>query len=83
MLVGFVDDSNEQVNMFEEEDSMKVLSSMHSKATHNATTWAKLLGATGGSLELPKCSYHALYWKFSAQGAPVLASIPPIIARSQ
>jgi hypothetical protein len=76
-MLGFVDDSNGQVNMFEEDDSIKVFSLTHSRATHNATTWAKLLGATGGALELPKCSYHALYWKFSAQGAPVLASIPP------
>ncbi|KAI2499111.1 hypothetical protein MHU86_15381 [Fragilaria crotonensis] len=60
-MIGFVDDSNGQVNMFQEEDNVATLSTMHDKATQNATTWAQLLGATGGSLELSKCSYHLLY----------------------
>ena len=37
---------------------------------------AQLLGATGGSWELPKCSYHLLHCRLSMQGAPVLASCP-------
>ncbi|KAI2494584.1 hypothetical protein MHU86_19954 [Fragilaria crotonensis] len=80
-MIGFVDDSNGQVNMFQEEDNVATLSTMHDKATQNATTWAQLLGATGGSLELSKCSYHLLYWSFSIQGAPVLASSPPEFRR--
>ena len=27
-----------------------------------------------GDLELPKCSYHVLYWKFLGNGTPTLAS---------
>ena len=75
-MIGFVDDSNGQVNMFEEKDTLESLSQMHFKAKHNATVWANLLGATGGALELPKCSFHLMFWKFSTQGAPVLASCP-------
>ena len=48
---------------------------MVEQASKNATTWAGLLGATGGALELSKCSYHVMYWKFSPQGAPVLANV--------
>lgn len=32
LMIGFVDDSNGQVNMFQEEDTIEVLSLMHSKA---------------------------------------------------
>ena len=33
---------------------------------------SKLLAATGGKLELPKCFYYPIFWKFTAQGKPVL-----------
>ena len=46
------------------------------RAPHNAQEWANLLGATGGALELSKCSFHLLHWRFSMQGAPVLANCP-------
>jgi hypothetical protein len=39
---------------------------------NNAQVWANLLGATGGALELSKCSVHVATWKFTSQGAPVL-----------
>jgi hypothetical protein len=76
-MIGFVDDSNGQVNVFSELDSPATMAVMHDRAQKNAQTWAQLLGATGGALELPKCSYHLLYWRFSMQGAPVLANCPP------
>ena len=74
-MIGFVDDSNGQVNSFFEDDNLTTLRSMINKAKDNATLWSQLLQATGGALELSKCSYHVLYWKFSAQGAPVLSNI--------
>ncbi len=74
-MIGFVDDSNGQVNSFFEEDNLTTLRSMINKAKDNATLWSQLLQATGGALELSKCSYHVLYWKFLAQGAPVLSNI--------
>ena len=75
-MIGFVDDSNGQVNVFSEGDSSETLSKMHVRAQHNAQEWANLLGATGGALELSKCSFHLLHWRFSMQGAPVLANCP-------
>jgi hypothetical protein len=74
-IVGFVNDSNDQVNSFYSEDTTANLQSMVHKAKTNATIWSHLLQATGGALELSKCSYHILYWKISLQGAPVLFNI--------
>jgi hypothetical protein len=66
-MVGFVDDGNSQVNSFFEDDTPVNLLSMVHKAKTNATIWSSLLQTTGGALELSKCSYHVLYWKFSVQ----------------
>ena len=74
-MIGFVDDSNGQVNSFLQDESPEGLQHLIRKAEHNATTWSKLLSATGGSLELSKCSYHVVNWQFSISGAPVLSSV--------
>jgi hypothetical protein len=75
-IIGFVDDTNGQVNQFIEDERSDTLATMHHRAQENATTWAQLLGVTGGALELQKCSYHVMSWKFTDQGAPVLATCP-------
>ncbi|KAI2502417.1 hypothetical protein MHU86_12074 [Fragilaria crotonensis] len=81
-MIGFVDDSNGQVNSFYETEDSAHLQELIRKAQHNASQWSSLLHATGGALELSKCSYHVMYWKFSMQGAPVLSNIkseiPPL-----
>ena len=61
-MIGFVDDNNGQVNKFRDEQNMDSLYQLMDHAKQNATLWAELLGATGGALELQKCSYHILYW---------------------
>ena len=84
-MIGFVDDNNGHVNCFSIAQDNEGLLWMVREATKNANAWAGLLGATGGALELPKCSYHILYWKFTPQGAPVLANVledvPRIVVR--
>ena len=74
-MIGFVDDSNGQVNSFLRDESPEELNRLIRKAEYSATTWSNLLSATGGSLELSKCSYHIANWQFSMQGAPVLGSV--------
>lgn len=74
-MIGFVDDSNGQVNSFYDDDTLTNLPELQRKARVNATEWSNLLQATGGALELSKCSYHIAFWKFSIQGAPVLSNI--------
>jgi hypothetical protein len=78
-MVGFVDESKGQVNNFDEQDTPASLSTLKEKARTNATAWANLLSASGGALELSKCSYHMLVWKFSRQGAPVLTNCEPAL----
>jgi hypothetical protein len=71
-MIGFVDDSNGQVNSFFDEETSMTLPRLVQKAKHNVEVWTKILSVSGGSLELSKCSYHVLSWRFSIQGAPVL-----------
>jgi hypothetical protein len=47
-MIGFVDDSNGQVNSFECDESKIELQRLVQKARYNATTWSQLLHATGG-----------------------------------
>ena len=81
-MIGFVDDNNGQTNRFMVLQDRSTLEWMVARAEENATLWALLLEATGGALELSKCSYHIVFWKFSMQGAPVLTNmsseVPPI-----
>jgi hypothetical protein len=74
-MVALVDDKNGQANRFKAQQDIESLQWLIGQAQANATTWAKLLGASGGALELKKCSYHVMYWKFSMQGAPVLTNM--------
>ncbi len=74
-MIGFVDDSNGQVNSFLWDKSSDRLKRLIHKAEYNAIAWSNLLSATGGSLELSKCSYHVANWQFSMRGAPVLGSV--------
>ena len=74
-LIGLVDDNNGQANKFNALQLWTNLQRLLRQAQRNANLWAlRLLCATGGALELTKCSYHILFWKFSIQGAPVLTN---------
>ena len=74
-LIGFVDDNNGQANKFKDRQTWENLQRLLQRVQSNANLWALLLCATGGALELSKCSYHILFWKFSLQGAPVLTNL--------
>lgn len=84
-MAGFVDDSNGQTNCFEgdeKEDTWKVILQY---AQQNAQLWTNLLHASGGALELSKCSFHLLQWSFLVSGAPVPTvpdDIPDLVARN-
>ena len=80
-MIGFVDDSNGQTNDFLNTETDTTLLHMLRELQHNAQTWADLLGASGGALELSKCSCHVLAWKFSIQGDPVLINVAPSLSR--
>ena len=71
-LIGFVDDCNGQTNQQAPDGAPQRLPSLLKQTQHNAQQWTDLLSASGGALELSKCSCHILQWQFSVQGAPIL-----------
>ena len=77
-MVGFVDDCNGQTNAFTSDGSAKTVDHLLASTRQNAQSWSDILSASGGALELQKCSCHVLQWQFSASGAPVLVPrLPP------
>jgi hypothetical protein len=71
-MVGFVDDCNGQTNSFKEDVTDQSVHKLVAQTQANAQAWTDMLQASGGALELSKCSCHILQWQFSLQGAPVL-----------
>ena len=71
-MVGFVDDSNGQTNNFLLDETDETLPTLLHQLRTNAQVWSNLLGASGGALELSKCSCHVAVWTFSLHGDPVL-----------
>ena len=77
-IAGFVDDCNVHTNKFEADGSSSTVSSLLNQAQKNAQLWTDLLSASGGALEVSKCSCHIIQYKFTVQGAPTLVpSFPP------
>ena len=84
-MIGFVDDNNDQTNDFLRDEDSATLPLVLANTQHNAQSWNDLLTASGGALELPKCSYHMVHWKFAKNGSPVLVSmakdLPPVVVQ--
>ena len=73
-LIGFVDDCNGQTNQFPYPVTMDTVPQLLTQAQSNAQHWSDLLQASGGALELSKCSCHVVNWAFNTHGKPFLAS---------
>jgi hypothetical protein len=69
-MVGFVDDSTGTINSFRSHTT-PTPESLLKKMQHDAQLWHDLLWCSGGMLELPKCSYHFLYFDFEKDGTPI------------
>ena len=76
-MVGFVDDSNGQTNDFMLDETSQTVPRNLFKLQHNAQAWSNILGASGGALELSKCSCHLVAWQFTERGDPVLVYTRP------
>ena len=74
-MKGFVDDSTGQTNSFFANPQPN-LSELQEKAWHDAQLWNDLPWTSGGALELPKCSYHAVHWDFSGYGSAYMEPNP-------
>eukprot|EP00957_Ditylum_brightwellii_P051863 3933461-Ditylum_brightwellii.AAC.1 len=71
-MVGFMDDTTGQTNIFEPNDM--TAEKLIEQIQHNAQLWSDLLWISGGSLELDRCSYNLVYYVFLDDGTPVMAS---------
>jgi hypothetical protein len=69
-MVGFVDDSTGTVNSFNA-TTQPSPETLLNKMKHDAQLWHDLLWCSGGMLELPKCSYHFLYFDYKPDGTPL------------
>jgi hypothetical protein len=67
-VVDFVDHTTEAIIDFTNDSAN--LSLMVDKATKDARGRNDLLAITGGALEIPKCKFHLVSYKFAASGAP-------------
>ena len=69
-MVGFVDDSTGTYNDFQPQQELPFETMMANMQT-DAQAWNDLLWCSGGKLELPKCSYHVLRFRFTPTGQPI------------
>jgi hypothetical protein len=69
-MVGFIDDSTGTVNSFNS-TTQPTPESLLAKMQHDAELWHDLLRCSGGMLELPKRSYHFLYFDYTPDGTPI------------
>jgi hypothetical protein len=75
-MVGFVDDSTGTYNNFRPQTEIPFETMMINMQT-DAQALNDLLWCSGGKLELPKCSYHVLQFKFRPNGTPEPDMTPP------
>ena len=70
-MVGFVDDCTQRVNDFQAENQ-PTAAQLCSRMQHEAQQWNNLLWASGGALEIPKCSFHLIESDWNTNGKPFL-----------
>jgi hypothetical protein len=71
---GFVDDTSLFANIIHDSDDHNITRLCH-QLTRDMTVWNELLEASGGKLELSKCFYYILSWKFDNEGNGVPMTI--------
>jgi hypothetical protein len=67
---GFVDDTSLFINLLGLLGDPNDVVRLTEKLRQDMLFWKELLEASGGKLELPKCFYYILAWKFDAKGNP-------------
>jgi Reverse transcriptase (RNA-dependent DNA polymerase) len=66
-IEGFVDDTSLFTNLqFGQKDLHELIRRME----EDGTIWSNLLEASGGKLEMEKCFYYLISWKFNKNGSP-------------
>jgi hypothetical protein len=67
---GYVDDTSIFTSINEQEQVPTAQTIALQLVQQDACIWEQLLAATGGKLELTKCFYYILLWKFDEEGVP-------------
>jgi hypothetical protein len=70
LIDGFVDDTSLFSNLLRSSVDCNDIESLTSRLRHDMIAWKELLAASGGKLELTKCFYYILTWKFDTNGTP-------------
>jgi hypothetical protein len=71
-IEGFVDDTSLFTNLKDPEEPVE---NMRAQLQQDTQSWTDLLYASGGQLELSKCFYYMLAWKFTPEGDPIPLTI--------
>ena len=66
---GFVDDTSIFTSL-KGKNLAPPTTAVAAQLQHDTQEWEKLLAMTGGKLELSKCFYYILQWKFDEEGKP-------------
>jgi DNA mismatch repair ATPase MutS len=72
---GFVDDTSLFSNLRGTGHNTNDIELLHQKLSQDLIAWKDLLEALGGKLELSKCFYYILSWKFNELGDAIPTSI--------
>jgi hypothetical protein len=72
-MTGFVDDTKGQTNDMHSKQPLP-LTELIARMQSDAQLWGDLLHVSGGALEIPKCNYYVMRWKFQRSGIPELDS---------
>jgi hypothetical protein len=72
---GFVDDTSLFTNLSRGEKNPNDIKLLHLKLSQDLIAWKELLEASGGKLELAKCFYYILSWKFNELGDAIPTTI--------
>ena len=67
-MVGFVDDATTITGG----DPSASVEKLLERIQHDAQLWYELLWLSGGNLELEKCGYHCIFYKFDDNDQPVM-----------
>ncbi|KAI2491614.1 hypothetical protein MHU86_22931 [Fragilaria crotonensis] len=72
-ITGFVDDCGSQIT--DQGSPSASPGDILQGVQYNAQLWTNLLSASGGALEISKCSCHVVQWQFSQNGSPVFKPV--------
>jgi hypothetical protein len=75
LIDGFVDDTSLFTDLIKTFLDRNDIALLKSRLQHDMIAWKELLEASGGKLELTKCFYYILTWRFDNRGNPIPTTI--------